>query len=126
MRKEVEEIAAGLADELVDMEALYRGEEAPGEDDDWRSEDLVDYLNNHALEIYGNARIGGYGNSPDLRQIVIVFGTGGPHREMVIDWQGYVTARAYWGSDSAEQRLGFTSNLFEYLAELVAPEGWEL
>ncbi len=118
MKAEVKQIAVSLANELVDLENLLMGETVVDEDG-YKYGDIVDYLNDRALEIYGNARVGG--GYYDLQEIVIVFGTGGPHREIVVNRNGDAEGRACWGSDSHSAWLGHSA-LFDYLAEIVAPE----
>ncbi len=123
MQKEVDDLAAIMADKLDHMIALQCG---GGLDlgDGLVYDDLVDYLGENALEMYANARLTGSESTPDVREVVVVFGAGGPHVELVVGWNGWAFGRAYWGADRAELSLGFAGGLFEYLVESMGLEIW--
>lgn len=83
-------------------------------------DDAIDYLNAAALELFGRAEIRS-GSPIELDEVVIVWGTGGPHYESRIESSGRVRSLAYgwFGSAEVDRYDSGFDGLFGYLAEIV-------
>lgn len=124
-RSEVEryaELAVNGARQLNRIAEGLQPEPEWAEDSGLDSFDVDDVLNNNALEVYANARLD-TGGAKDIRGVVVVLGTGGPHYEFEVDWKGNVEGRAYWGGETATVRAYDMESLGEYLIELFG--GWD-
>lgn len=126
-KSEVERYAELAVNEARQLNRIAEGLEPNGQwvEDNGLDEvgfDVADVLNNNALEVYANARLD-TGGAKDIRSVVVVLGTGGPHYEFEIDWKGNVEGRAYWGGESATVRAYDMESLGEYLVELFG--GWD-
>lgn len=83
--------------------------------------DVSEFLSDNALEIYGNGRVFGDGTH-DLREVVVVLGTGGPHIEFTVTDSGRCLAEGYWGSDKVERSEYGLDTLGDFLSEYFG--GW--
>lgn len=123
-KTEVQRLAEATLAEAQLLESAYRGEA----DEDTVAEDYglepdfdyVDLLNTMALEVYASKNIGA--NRDWITSVTVITGTGGPHTEFSILADGRVTAKAIWGSDSAEAKGSVSPSLFDSLSEMLTIE----
>jgi hypothetical protein len=83
--------------------------------------ELLDFLFESVLEIYGNARV--TADTVDVRGVVVVTGVGGPHLEFEVSYNGDVEVRGYWGRDRITDNSFGHNALGDHLVELVG--GWD-
>lgn len=124
-KSEVERYAEIAVNEARQLNRIAEGLQPDAEwaeDHELDSFDVGDVLNNNALEVYANARLD-TGGAKDIRSVTVVLGTGGPHYEFEVDWEGRVEGRAYWGGETATVRAYDMESLGEYLVELFG--GWD-
>ncbi len=122
-RQEVERYADEvIADFCDNLRQLLDGETIEPEEG-YSYSDPLDFINDEALEVYFTAKHG-VGQEPQgsIRSFTIVLGTGGPHYELNIKYNGDLEGRAYWGGESATAYHGRCAYWPEWLAELMGVE----
>jgi len=82
------------------------------------AEDIIDVLNEEALEAYANVKQWGDGRR-EVTSVTVVLGTGGPHYQFQVTPDGQVYGQAWgWFREHEASHYGRAETLGAYLAEI--------